>query len=237
MINIYYGPRFDHPFNLFWTELKPLAKSLKKYNSERNRSYIMGCPSYMQEMKNKYVIEAPFDIRIIPSVEDGAPPSVIACSGLDRAQLGHGTAYPEKPDFFVEDVAQFLSDGFYLFFSDKSVNLKMTPPFLHHNKIFGIGGSFDIGSWFRSLSFASFVVREVTIKAGEPLAYIEIDSAEKYNFVPILWPEQIGIYTGQCLAYKSGSASSPLSSMYEKFKARGVAKKVGEIARNAAKKL
>ncbi len=236
MINIYYGPRFDHAFNLFWSELEPLAKSLKNYNAENNRSYIMGCPSYAQEMKNKYVINAPFDIRIVPSIDRGQPPSVVLSSGLDNQQIGAGTNYDSRPDFFIEELAQFLSDGFYLFFADKSVTLKMTPPFLHHNKIFGIGGSMDIGSWFRGLSFASFVVDEVTIRAGEPLAYIEFDSEEKHNLVPIMWPQESLAYKHQCLAYKMGTAGSSLNQMYKRFKARGLIKKLGEIARNAAKK-
>lgn len=235
MINIYYGPRFDHPFNLMWGKIKPLAKSLKDYNVENNRSYIMACPSYAQELKNKYVIESPFDIRLVPSIDEGQPPNVVLDSGLDNQQIGTGTQYDSRPDFFIEELAQFLSDGFYLFFADKSVTLKMTPPFLHHNKIFGIGGSMDIGSWFRSLSFASFVVDEVIIKAGEPLAYIEFGSEEKYNLIPIVWPQESFVYKHQCLSYKVGTAGSSLSQMYKRFKARGISKKLGEIARNAAK--
>jgi len=235
MINIYYGPRFDHPFNLAWKKLKPLAKSLKDYNVENNRSYIMACPSYAQELKNKYVIESPFDLKIVPSVGEGKPPEVIVVSGLDTPQIGQGTQYDERSDFFIEDVAQFLSDAFYLFFADKSVVLKMTPPFLHHNKIFGIGGSMDIGSWFRALSFATYVENEVFIKAGEPLAYVEFSTTEKYKLIPILWPLEHFTYKQQCLAYKSVKSGSSLNQMYERFKMRGLRKKVVGIAKDAAK--
>lgn len=236
MINIYYGPRFDHQFNLAWTELKPLAKSLKDYNVENNRSYIMACPSYAQELKNKYVIEAPFDIKITPSFADGKPPEVIAISGLDCPQIGQGTQYDERQDFFIENLTQFLSDSFYLFFADKSVLLKMTPPFLHHNKIFGIAGSMDVGSWFRSLSFASFVIDEVIIKKGEPLAYVEIDTQEKFKLIPIQWPVDHFIYKHQCLNYKAIQSKASLSTMYQKFKERGLRKKILRLAKDAEKK-
>lgn len=232
MKTVYYGPVAEHYALLSWSKLEPLSSSLKSHLRGNGRSSIMGCPSFMQDLKNTYVIKSPFDIEISASLDETVPPSAIITSGIFSDNINSPTlSDPNIDGLFLTDLVQFLSDGFYLFFADGSINMSIMPPYLHHNKIYGVSGSFDIGQWFRCVSFATYVDQPTVIKTGEPLAYISFP--EKVKLKPILWPEYMAARNNYCTSFKGAHSGASLRQQYEAFMRLPLRKKILKEAKGA----
>lgn len=77
-------------------------------------------------------------------------------------------------------------DFTWLFFSEESVVMKQTPPYLHNSSERSsatlAAGAYDISKWFRPLN-ASYIFWEgqtsLTVTAGEPVFYIDFQTDRK----------------------------------------------------------
>lgn len=236
MKNVYYGPVINHPLILGWEPLDPLIKNLKSFHTEKT-DMIMGCPSYAAITSNSYVVKAPCDLSIeIKRSEEGVWPHVYLSGGrnsTEKINVGMITYDTGGPNAFqpLENICQFLQDSFILMFADAPLELEITPPFLHHGKIFGIAGSFDIGQWFRPISFSTFCFEDTVIKKGEPIAYIKFK--EKINLKEVRWPIGCQEYISASLNYKFLVKKQSLAKMYERFKVSKLKKSILEMAEAA----
>jgi len=233
---VYYGPIINHPFILGWEPLEPLIKNLKNFHTQKT-DMILGCPSYAAITSNSYAVKAPCDLSIeIKKGEEGIWPHVYLAGGIHEdngINIGAPTFNDlgaSKPEL-LENVCQFLQDSFLLMFSDAPLELEITPPFLHHGKLFGVAGSFDIGQWFRPLSFSTFCFEDTVIKKGEPIAYIKFK--EKIDLKEVRWPIDCQQYSSASLNYKFLVQKQSLSKMYQRFKISKLRKSILEMAEHA----
>ena len=236
MTKVFYGPYDVHPFLLAWEPLVPLAKSLKEFHGRQTES-ILRCPSYTSATANMYAVFCPVDISIeIARDQEGNVWPHVFCTdgtfGMGRTQIGETSPVLNSsgpPIGTSENIYQFLADKYLLMFSSESCKIEIYPPYLHHGKIFGVAGSFDIGEWFRPISFSGFCFdKPVQIKAGEPMMYIRLPSNTKLHRV--LWPHDIQLYINHAVTFKAGLGNKPLSLMYDRFKRSGLKKKILKIA-------
>lgn len=205
---VYYGSYEGHPLEMSMTKPEPLFKSLKRHFKENELEGLLQCPALVASTHNTYAINAPVDLKIVLK-DSGAAYSYATVRKGDDFELGKWKTKEGK------NVAQWLGDGFITFFAEESTILTSTPPYLHTNKIYGISGSFDIGRWFRSLSFASRYSEPLVIKEGEPMLYIRFDKPVELKRVTIT--EELRKHVKACLDFKGPHRNKPLSYMYEKF--------------------
>lgn len=111
-----------------------------------------------------------------------------------------------------------------IFFCEESLNMKVTPPYMHNTSVSKHGFispvKYDIGSWFRQL-FCIFQlwegVNELILTKNEPLAYLEFETEKQVIFKEFVLTEEIFGYIKGCEEYKEFFKFQPLKSLYQKF--------------------
>lgn len=205
---VYYGSSQGHYLEMSLPKPEPLFKSLKKHFKENNMEGVLKCPSLVASTHNTYALNAPVDLKIVVK-ESGTAHTFVVIHGEEDFKLGQWKTTEGK------NIAQWLGDGYVTFFAEKSTFATMTPPYHHSNKIYGISGTFNIGEWFRSLSFASRYSEPILIKAGEPMAYIKFDKAVELKRVTMT--DELEKHIRACLDFKAAHRNKALSYAYEKF--------------------
>tara|TARA_R100001463_G_scaffold51859_4_gene102572 strand:- start:247 stop:936 length:690 start_codon:yes stop_codon:yes gene_type:complete len=205
---VYYGSAQGHPLEMSLTKPEPLFKSLKGHFKKNDLEGLLKCPSLAASTHNTYAINAPVDLKIVLK-GSGAAYAYATMRDDDDFELGKWHTMEGK------NVAQWLGDGFITFFAEESTIATLMPPYHHTNKIYGISGSFDIGRWFRAMSFSSRYHEPIIIKAGEPMAYIRFDKAVDLKRVVIT--DELRKDMKACLEFKAAHRNKALSYVYEKF--------------------
>jgi hypothetical protein len=223
MINVYYGPIENHKIMLLWNKIIPLNKSIADFHSSLNDDVLRTCPAFMASLKNTYAIPCPCDTTLVRE-ESGDPISIMR-SLLDKdgvVRKDGGEAY--------EHLAQSLSN-FYVFFADGPVELEQTPPYLHHGKIFGVSGRFDISRWFRSLNLATMFGESAVIKKYEPFAYVKFHANDKIKLHTVRWPLEADLMQQQNILLKNATTVGSLNNHYSLFDKSQNAKKILKMAK------
>lgn len=239
MINIYYGPQITHPLRPIWEPLEPLSKSIKSFHKDIDQETLGKCPSFAEHVKKTYVIKCPCDGAMYRNQEPNKSPKWIAkfSTPMDIGMGNRKLSSTPEDERFDESMSQILNDNFYLFFADKSVKIRMTPPYLHHGKVFGVAGDYDIGKWFRPLSIATFcdatVDNPIFFKKGDPLAYVSFDTQEKYKLIEVDWPEKVFSFVKICTDYKQMVQFQPLRNVYDFFVRNGWRRHILAMAKEA----
>ena len=219
MINVYYGPSISCPFLLTGQPIQPLLKNLK---ASQDYLEMLNCPSFVKFCADFFVLQSPFNLEIKIHA-DGYP-----VASLNKGQFVSEPTNKANGEGLVSNLLQMFSQGLWLFFAENNCSINMYPPFLHDSKMYGVAGSFDIGTWFRPLSIASIVKEPFSIKEGDPLAYVKFD--QDVNLKRVVWDNEAEIIYSQMNNFKTLQRRSSLASLYGRSKLSGLNKKILKIA-------
>ena len=148
--------------------------------------------------------------------------------------------------FFTERISS-LEDAFsvdfdlnYIFFSEESVDMAISPAYMHnttHNEYgFVAPAKFNISSWIRPTPTIFQLwkdVRTLKFKKNEPVSYITFDTEKKIQFVKFeLTPELFNMIKA-CGTYKFINPYQKMVQLYDIFNKNGLRSRVlKEIKKN-----
>ena len=127
---------------------------------------------------------------------------------------------------------------FWFFFSEKSVDVRGMPAFLHENDFTKnttfLPGLMDISKWFRPIHPAfKMNTSEINVKRGDALFYLHFNTDEKIKLKHFEMSESINNYSSGCLHVKKFADKLSLKRLYELFTKRNYNKKImKEIKKN-----
>jgi hypothetical protein len=191
-INVYWAPSPYVTEETSWTYLysEPvslLAELNKNRNKEnKNTKNIFSCPSYVDAMKNVYILKSAIDDTInIPEELFGSElnhyPFVFDAGSKLIAQVN-------RPLSFNNHINIGYNLG-WLMFADEPLEARFTAPYFPTispaNGVILSAGQMDIGKWYRDYTIDYHVplgVKELIIKDNQPLAYIEFKTDKKIVF-------------------------------------------------------
>jgi hypothetical protein len=184
-------------------------------NSLPRGSYHL-CTALHNLADNMFYFPAPFDIDLEVDEFGVLVPSPMINWFFEREQtVDH--AFNIDFDFEVN------------VFSEDSVEMSVTPPYLHQSSITKYGfiasTKWDIAQWFRPIVTLFQLwpgVRELHIKEGEPLFYVTFHTDRPIVFKQVRETERIRSITHACLSHKFTHQMLPLSKLYWKFKNQGL---------------
>jgi hypothetical protein len=177
-----------------------LISSMKadEFWSGSMHGHLLQCPSTLDMIRNTYLIKSSLNAKF--SVKGDA-----ICSDYGGV-IGR-----------VDEYLQLHLVLGFLFFSESSVNLTVTPPHFHHECMAGVSGAFDISRWLRPVgpSISMKKRSEVQIIHGQPVMYVDFDrSVELVQFRPTNDVLQIA---NKSASLKTNVAKTPLSDLYRMF--------------------
>lgn len=206
---VYYGTIEGHPLGLS-LDLEPVQKSLHDlpYNKDLSK-----CPSFNNYIQNVYVLRTPTRVKVEKMGEHADGHGVWGHSveiddhGKKKWQyIGDNTETP--------DHVQILNNFYLRLLAEDTCNIELLPPFLHHNKLYGVAGVMDISKWFRTLS-ATTIPYEFELEAGEPLVYVKFD--RPVDLQHVVMPMESDIVEQACLGQKSITPKMGLKRLYDLF--------------------
>jgi hypothetical protein len=145
----YYSVKPDerYDWNMIYSDPEPVVSSLRKNkvpSADRNKS-ILYCPAFKQLFKNTYAFSNLIDSTFEFNKQTGQ------FQGMQENQI-HGT---KTMMTFLEDRRVLWLPLGWLFFSEESIQMEITPPYIHdtvHGKYAAIvPGAYDISQWFRPI--------------------------------------------------------------------------------------
>lgn len=219
MIDVYYGPSISCPFLLTGQPIETLLKNIKRAPPSRE---ILNCPSFVRFCSDVYVLQSPFDIDIV-NHNDGYP-----VARINKDKVISEFTYKDNEKRYAQNLLQMLSQGLWLFFAKESCSINLVPPFLHNSQIYGVAGSYDIGSWFRALSISSIINQPFSIRSGEPLAYVSFN--KPVNLKRVIWDFEAEKICDQMVTFKNLEPKNSLSKLYKRSKISGLNKRLLKIA-------
>lgn len=158
--------------NLLWDPPKTLVSVLPPGTG--NSSY-RSCSAAKQQFRNTYVVTHPVDNHVVLS-GDTENPEVVE---------GHNAGWfagraPLKNHYRIN------YDFTWIFFSEESVKIRLTPPYMHNTSDRSSGfiasGAYDISKWFRGITITYILwpgVTSLKVSKGDPAFYIEFDTDKK----------------------------------------------------------
>jgi hypothetical protein len=112
-------------------------------------------------------------------------------------------------------------------------------PAYYHKPVFDgyyIGGSMDIGQWFRPIEGATQLnpnVNTVSFKRNDPIAYVKFQTEEPVQLKRFYMTKEIEELSWGCIKYKKYEPRRTLPFLYDKFNKRGLNKIITrEIEKN-----
>ena len=213
---IYVCTRYDHPFQMLGPDLVPLSRSFRERKDEPTTDFIkeyLMCPALTDTMKDTFVIPSPLDINFFKN-EQG---EITVSAGGPLANQDFFWDKTYKTEGQSENSVQFLNDYYITLFADKPTMLEFTPPYMHSSKLYGFAGRYDIHSWLRPLSFVLETTEPVSIKKGEPLAYVRFITDHRIKIVYVDTDHRYQQISNRCTRYKGIKEGSSLRELYNIF--------------------
>lgn len=174
------------------------------------------CTALHELTDNMFYLNAPFDIDI--SLTD------------------EGEILPSKRSDWFKERGQTMDNAFNVdfdyeihIFCEESVEVSVTPPYLHQSSIpkygFVSSAKWDISSWFRPVVILFQLwpnVKKLHIKQGEPLLYMSFNTDRPIIFKQFRQTRTVTDIASACLNHKGMFAFLPLKVMYDKFIRQGL---------------
>ena len=207
-------------------EPERLTTCIKNERLFKNTGYgkILECPAFVEQVRNTYVMKAPFDMTLFRSA-DGAGYKV-GHSKFEEQRLINST---HRHDDYIQ-AHEIYS---WMLFSDTTVNVTVTPPFMHSGMLPSVIAGYDISKWYRPIgpSYMLEGKNEHLIKSGTPVLYLSFDRA--VNFRKYLFNETLMRYSHSNVGLKFVKPKLSLNRLYAYFTNNKVNKAVSrEIKRN-----
>lgn len=236
-INVYWSPHYISE-DIDWAFMYPkpetlLSDLLKDKNKNLSENSFFSCPAVFPKFKKTLVFKNSmscsynYDTTNTPMIFEPITNNYIEANFIrDPA-----TSFGPTVSFSLHNI----------FFSDESLEISLTSPFFHEPKYLKYGsivpGSFDIGQWFRPISFevqlwknkGSFILEE-----NEPLFYLEFITKRPILLHRFNLTQKAHAYSQSGKNYsRSFGKMIPLLNRYEKFQQVGFREKIlTEIKQN-----
>ncbi len=150
--------------------VEPPVRIMQTLHKESGESSYKACTGAKNLFQNTFVIKSPFDVDA--SIVDGVVYEPNQLVSLRKPT--YANAYSIDYDFN------------WVFFSEESVEIVQTPPYMHSTQAseYGIlaSGSFDISKWFRTINLTYNLhqgVNTFNTKKDEPLCYIDFRTKKR----------------------------------------------------------
>jgi hypothetical protein len=121
----------------------------------------------------------------------------------------------------------FAVRGNWIFWSEESLTMTTSPAHYHKSIFDGyyVGGSMDIGKWFRPIEGAIQLnegVNTVHIKRNDPIAYVKFNTEETIELKRFYMTKELEELSWGCVEYKQHDPHRGLQFLYDKFTGRGL---------------
>ena len=213
-MKIYWAPTSDDSQHLAYDKFYTLNSELRKNKNDKEVDTFFACAGFKEIMQNHFVFNNP-----INAILEVLPNGNIYTGASDNKVLDPIT----RPSGIKNAHSINLRYGI-IFYSPKSVNMTITPPYMHNTLLDKYGtlipGKFDISKWFRPVNFEYQLwegVSKFEVRSGEPSFYISFDTDEKIEFVRFDPTQKIYSYMNKCTRFKQIEPYKPLSYLYDKF--------------------
>ena len=235
MKTVYWSPFYPLPeyasVQLMYEEPDSLLKDLlPRRNKEANGDNWFQCHAFQASVKNTFILRNNFSATFAIDDQMGILPMDI------NAERNSDFLTRKQPS--VINAQTFATRGMWVFWSEEPMIMTTTPAHYHKLSFDGyyIGGSFDIGKWFRSIEGAIQLnegVNTVLLNRGDPLAYVKFESVEQIELKRFYMTEELEALHWGCVRYKRYEPKRALPYLYDKFQSRGLDKIITrEIKRN-----
>ena len=199
--------------NLLWQPPVHLRKILPNGPEKINESY-RKCPAAIDFWKNTYAILHPVDGEIFLN-EDTQSPIIF------KAEPQYYWA--PRPES-LENQNRIDIDFAWLFFSEESLKIQQTPPFMHNTLDRNYGsvasGSFDISKWFRGINISYNLwpnVHLLKVKKDDPATYIQFLTDKKIELKQFELTPELNLLVEQVVQFKMISQNESLEKLYDRF--------------------
>jgi hypothetical protein len=204
---------------LYETPDSLLQDLLPRRNKEANGDNWFQCHAFQASIKNTFILRQPFEIVF----------------GLDNA-LGAfpiGSEYQARMEFIQKKQSSVINAhtvairGNWIFWSEEPLTITTSPAHYHKAVFDGyyVGGSFDIGKWFRPIEGAIQLnegVNTVYVKRSDPIAYVKFETNEPVELKRFYMTKELEELSWGCMEYKQHNSHKGLQYLYDKFTKRGL---------------
>jgi hypothetical protein len=186
------------------------------------------CSALHTLTNNMFVIKAPFSAEI-----------KLDSQGVIKEGQKYGRWFKERISS-LQNAYAIDFDLSYMFFSEESLDLTITPPYMHRTNQaqqgFISSVSFDISSWFRPYVLIYQLwegVDTITIENDEPIAYLKFNTKKKVVLKPFKLTPYIENQVNACLEHKYTKPHESMEELYDRFHRTGMHERVAkEIKEN-----
>jgi len=233
MKTIYWSPFFpteQYPsVQLMYETPDPLLSNLLPMrNKDANGDNWFQCHAFLASVKNTFVLRIPFDVAFGLDNELG----VLPIGNSENIKF----VAMKQPS--VIGAYTFTVRGNWIFWSENSLEMVSSPAYYHQPIFDGyyVGGSMNIGKWFRPIEGATQLnvgVNTVAFKRNDPIAYVKFLTDEQVQLKRFYLTKELEELSWGCIRYKHYEPHRALPFLYDKFRARGLDKVITrEIKRN-----
>jgi hypothetical protein len=204
-------PKRQTYVNMLWDAPTPLITTLPQGFGGKDGNY-RECSGISKTIKNTYTFIHPLTTKVELS---GNPEDPTFNSDLNVWNSRSAA---------LKDCYSINYDFGWLFFAEESLELKVTPPYLHNTSDsktgFVASGSFDISKWFRPVTLAYVLWQgnnSLTVTKGDPALYVEFLTDKKVIFKHFELTEDIHSLALQSVESTNYMRFKPLSYRYQQF--------------------
>lgn len=187
---------------------RPIMTTLPADGQDSSRK----CYASQKYFKNTFVVKHPIDFDVLVY---GQYPNMVI-------EPNNGILQPRESVY--KDSLSFTYDYGWLFFSEESIDIVQTPPYMHNTETGKYAsmpaGSFDISKWFRSV-LPTYTLWDSNntfkAKAGEPMFYIDFKTNKKVKLKQFEMTKEIFEIANACQDFKLLKPFTPLEELYKRF--------------------
>ena len=209
-----------------------LPDDLKFRNNKENASdNYFRCPAFVDSIRNTFLFTSPSNVDI--TIGDG----------YLRNNLPQNVSYDQRlftvKQASCRDAHTIRYYANWIFFSEESLVIHSTPPFMHRSPVNNTGyyvpGSFDISQWFRPLEYAYQMwdnVDTFSVRATDPLMYVNFLTDEKVELKKFYLTKELYDLSMSCVRLKTYRRDRVLSKLYNMFSTSGIKNRILKEIKN-----
>ena len=225
-VDLYWAPVFDvvpngSDWNMLYPEPQTLMSELMQERSDNmgTNGHFFTCPASSGYFKNTYVFHNSLELRVKYDFTDVNNPNI---TDLSNNAMVVNTLRPPT----LKGKPMLNVNLGFVFFSEESLNVTFTPPFLTEPKFTKYGtpapGTFDVSQWFRPYVFELQMWKpkgELIIEEYEPIFYVTGETNKQVNLKRFELNQKLYQYMNECTTAPHWQGRGwPLQKRYETFK-------------------
>jgi hypothetical protein len=222
-ITVYWAP-FGEPtdyskqFLSYRDPIKVLDSLKLKKNSTNKIDNFFNCPAFVNSIKNTYMFTSPTDANLTFSGNQ-------IINNLNPDQFYDRNIVVPKQES-MQNAFTVRYNANWLMFSEESVHIHTTPPYLHNSSVTNCGyyvpGTFDISAWFRPFEYAFQMWEgqtQFTTTQDDPLLYVTFLTDEPIILKKFYLSDELYKLSMSCVRLKNYRREKNLLKLYDIFNA------------------